>query len=283
MGELNVDLSNRTCLVTGATAGIGKEVARNLARMGATVVLACRSLERGRKAEDEIARDTGSKKVSLLEVDLASQASIRAAAKELLARHERLHVLVNNAGMVSSQRQQGPDGHELTWATNVLGYHLLTKLLLDRLRASAPARVVNVASEMAGGLDPTDLDFERRRVPAVAAYKQSKQADRMLTWALAERLEGSGVTANALHPGFVTTEINRDFILPVRALIGLYAFFAAKSPQGGADTPTWLAASPEVDGVSGKLWVDRKERACRFRDRPAIEALWARCEKDTGG
>jgi NAD(P)-dependent dehydrogenase (short-subunit alcohol dehydrogenase family) len=283
MTEISVDLTNRTCLVTGATAGIGKEVARNLARMGATVVLACRSLERGQAARDEIARDTGSKKLSLLEVDLSSQASIRAAAKAFESEHERLHVLVNNAGTVSAQRRLGADGHELTWSTNVLGYHLLTKLLLERLKASAPARVVNVASEMAGGLDTTDLDFERRSYSAVAAYKQSKQANRMLTVALSERLAGSGVTVNVLHPGFVKTEINRDFILPLRALIRVYAFFAAKTPQGGADTPTWLAASPEVEGKTGKFWVDRKERACRFRDGPAIEALWALCEKETAG
>jgi len=272
------DLSGRICVVTGGNSGIGKETARALARQGATVVLACRDAERGEAARREIAGDTGNPNVELMMVDLASQSAIRGFASAVLDRHPRIHVLVNNAGIWLNRRQDGPDGIELTWATNVLGYFLLTELLLDAVRRAAPARIVNVASQLAGDLDLSDVEFERRPYRGISAYSQSKQANRMATWALHRRLEGSGVTANAMHPGGVNTPLFRKG----GGLAGLagaaYAQLMAKSPAEGADTVVWLASSRDVEGTSGRFWVDRREVPCRFRDYAGEEDLWRLCE-----
>ncbi len=204
---VRADLSGKTCLVTGASAGIGKAAAAELARLGARVVMAVRDPEKGERARREILGATGRADVELAIVDLASQATIRAFAAELARRFPSLDVLVNNAGVWIEPQGESPDGIELTWATNVLGYHLVTELLLPLLRRAPRARIVNVASQLAGGLELDDVQFERRPYEGRAAYAQSKQADRMLTWALARRLAGTGVTANAMHPGFVATEI----------------------------------------------------------------------------
>lgn len=275
------DLAGKVAVVTGATAGIGKEIARGLARLGAEVVLPCRSPERGRAARDELARTTGNERVSVAAFDAASQVSIRAFASELRAKHARLDILVNNAGCWSTERKTSPEGLELTWATNVLGYHLLTQLLLDPLRAAGRARIVNVASKLAGDLDLADLGLERRGYEGLLAYKQSKQANRMLTWALAERLAGTGVTANAAHPGFVDSELFREAKGLRGVAVRLAAFFVAKTPAQGADTMVWLASSPDVEGVTGKFWDERRESRCRFRDPAAVTALWEICERLT--
>ena len=275
---LSIDLGTRTCVVTGANAGIGKEVARSLARMGARVVLACRSEKRGSAALEEIAQSTGSRSLELLLLDLSSQASIRAFADELCKRHERLHVLVNNAAIWPDTRELSADGIEMTWATNVLGPFLLTKLLLENLRRAGKARIVNVASDFAGGLELEDVQFERRGFTGTAAYRQSKQADRMLSWALAERLVGSGVTVNACHPGSVDTQLLRYQSGLFGLAVTAYNKVLGKSPATGADTPVWLAASPELDDVSGKYWSDRKERPRKFHEPLAEARLWELCE-----
>jgi NAD(P)-dependent dehydrogenase (short-subunit alcohol dehydrogenase family) len=159
----------------------------------------------------------------------------------------------------------------------VLGYFLLTRLLLPPLRSAGAARIVNVSSRYAGQLDLTDVEFRRRPYRGRDAYAQSKQANRMLTWALARRLEGTGVTANAVHPGFVDTGLFRK----AGGLTGWIAAASAKltalTPEEGADTVVWLAASPEVGGLSGRFWSDRRERRCRFRNAEAEEALWETC------
>ena len=283
LAPIAADLAGRTILVTGANAGIGKETARALASLKARVVLACRSRERGEAARRELAEAAGSAAVELGIVDLGSQASIRAFALAFISSHDALHVLVNNAGIWLQERQVGPDGIEATWATNVLGYHLLTRLLLPLLEKSAPARIVNVASMFAQGLDLTDVQFERRRYKGPLAYAQSKQADRMLTWALARRLEGTSVTANAMHPGGVNTTLFRKAGGILGAAASVYAGMAGKAPEDGADTVVFLAASPDVEGVSGQFWVDRRERPCAFRDPHGEEALWALCESMTAG
>jgi NAD(P)-dependent dehydrogenase (short-subunit alcohol dehydrogenase family) len=198
-----------------------------------------------------------------------------------LKRHDPLHVLVNNAGLWSSRRRETREGIELTWATNVLGYFLLAELLLDRLRASAPARVVNVVSLFARDLDLSDVEFRRRRYGGAAAYSQSKQADRMLTWALARRLENTGVTANAAHPGGVATGIFAKGGGLGGHAASLYAKLFGKSPRQGADTVVWLAANPELEEASGTLWIDRAPRKCRFRGLAQEEALWEVCESMT--
>jgi NAD(P)-dependent dehydrogenase (short-subunit alcohol dehydrogenase family) len=280
---VQADLRGRTCLVTGANSGIGRETARGLARLGARVVMACRDRERGETARREIAAGTGNGDVELLLVDLSSQAAIRGFAAEVHHRCPALHVLVNNAGTWSERRRTSPDGIELTWATNQLGYFLLTELLLDRLKASAPARVVSVASRLARDLDLDDVQFEHRRYAGVAAYAQSKQANRMWTWALARRLEGTGVTANALHPGGVNTALfgKGGGVRSLVATVGARLF--GKPAAEGADTAVYLAASPEVEGRSGGYWIDRRERRCRYRDPEQEERLFSLCERLTRG
>jgi NAD(P)-dependent dehydrogenase (short-subunit alcohol dehydrogenase family) len=278
---LRADLSGKTCLVTGASAGIGLAAAHGLARLGARVVMAVRNPEKGERARRAVMGATG-REVEMAVVDLGSRKSIRAFARDFAARHPRLDVLVNNAGIWSERRQVSPDGTELVWATNVLGYFLVTDLLLPLLKEARKARVVNVASQLAGGLDLADVQFERRAWSGRAAYAQSKQADRMLTWALARRLSGAGVTANAMHPGFVATEIFGKGGGLVSLGASLYSKIRGRRPEEGADTVVWLAASAEVDGRSGLFWIDRQERRCRFRDEAGEEALWALCRDMTG-
>jgi NAD(P)-dependent dehydrogenase (short-subunit alcohol dehydrogenase family) len=279
---LKADLTGKTCLVTGASSGIGCAAARALAGLGGRVVLAVRDPEKGETARREIVRATSNTAVDVAQVDVADQRSVRAFARDLAARLPRLDVLVNNAGIWTEKRRTSPDGIELTWATNVLGYHLLTALLLPTLKAAGRARVVNVASQLAGGLDLTDVEFKRREYSGRSAYAQSKQADRMLTWALARRLEGSGVTVNAMHPGFVATGIFGKGGGLVSVAASLYSKVGAKPPEEGADTVVWLAASPEVEGRSGLFWIDRQEHRCRFRSPEEEERLWALCDTMAG-
>jgi NAD(P)-dependent dehydrogenase (short-subunit alcohol dehydrogenase family) len=276
------DLSGRTCVVTGASAGIGRATASELAGLGAKVVMAVRNPGKGAKVRRAITKATGNDDVEVAIVDLARQGSVRAFARELATRHAKIDVLVNNAGIWAGRRRMSPDGIELTWATNVLGYVLVTHLLLPQLRAAKRARVVNVASRYAGGLDLTDVQFERRPWAGKDAYAQSKQANRMLTWALARRLEGTGVTANAMHPGFVSTEIFGKGGGGLAFGLSLYAKVRAKRPAEGADTVVWLAASPEVEGRSGLFWVGRGEHPCRFRDEAGEEDLWRLCHRMVG-
>ena len=281
MAEISsADLSGRTCLVTGASAGIGLAAAHGLARLGARVVMAVRNPEKGERARRAVAGATG-REVEVAVVDLGSRKSIGTFARDLAARHPKLDVLVNNAGIWSRSREVSPDGVELVWATNVLGYFLVTELLLPQLRAAGKARVVNVASQLAGGLDLTDVEFERRAYFGRAVYAQSKQADRMLTWALARRLSGTGVTANAMHPGLVATEIFGKGGGLVGLLASIYSKICGRRPEEGADTVVWLAASPDVENRSGLYWTSRQERRCRFRDEAGEEALWALCRDMT--
>jgi len=279
---IEADLHGRTCVVTGASAGIGRATASELARLGARVVMAVRNPGKAEKARRAIAKATGSDALEVAFVDLARQDSIRAFARELAARHPQVDVLVNNAGIWTGRRQTSPDGIELTWATNVLGYVLVTHLLRPQLEAAGHARIVNVASRYAGGLDLTDVEFERRPWSGGDAYRQTKQANRMLTWALARRFAGTGVTANAMHPGFVSTEIFGKGGGGLGLSLSLYAKVRARRPAEGADTVAWLAASPEVEGQSGLFWVDRGEHRCRFRDEAAEEELWRLCHRMVG-
>lgn len=279
--SLDVDLSSRICIITGANTGIGKEVTRGLARGRAQIIMACRDEARGQAAQKEVAAATGNNRVEVMTVDLSSQSSIRQFAKDFTDRHKQLHVLVNNAGIWPKERERSVDGIEKTWATNVLGYYLLTLLLLDRLKASAPSRIINVASDLARDLDLDDVQFERRSFSGMTAYAQSKQADRMLTWALAERLAGTGVTANAAHPGFVNTELFRKQGGLVGTAISQSARFFARKPEKGAETIVWAAAAPELEKVTGKFFVDRREQPCNYRAPDAVEKLWNLCAQMT--
>lgn len=278
---IRADLSGKVCLVTGATAGIGRAAALELARLKARVVLGVRSVERGEATRREIMAATGNPEVEVLRVDLSERRSIREAGSALQKTHPALHVLVNNAGVWLQKRQESVEGVEMTWATNVLGYFLLTQEMLSALSAADRARVVNVASQYAAELDLGDVEFKRRKYEGRRAYAQSKQADRMLTWALARRLAGTSVTVNAMHPGFVSTQLFGKAGGWFGPVASAYARLRARPPAEGADTVVWLAASPEAQGRSGLFWIDRQERRCRFRNPEREDALLSLCEKMT--
>lgn len=280
---IEVNLAGRVAVVTGANTGIGKEIARDLARLNARVILACRNEARGRAAVDEIVSDTGNFKTELQVVDLSSRASIAAFGAALRARETELHILVNNAGAWFDDRRTSVDGVELTWATNQLGLFALTRELLPLLEAggrpSQASRIVNVASELARSLDLSDVQFQRRAYDGMTAYAQTKQANRMTTWAQARRLLGRRVTANAMHPGWVATELTTREKNVKGAVASMGAKIFGRAPAEGADTATWLAASTELEGATGRFYVDRRERECRFRGEPQEEALWTFCER----
>jgi NAD(P)-dependent dehydrogenase (short-subunit alcohol dehydrogenase family) len=277
----NEDLSGKVALVTGATTGIGKEIARGLARMGAEVVIGARTLDRGNAARDDIASTTGSTKVSVMQVDMADQKSIRAFASSFLAQHPKLHILVNNAGCWQSDRQESPDGHELTWATNVLGPYLLTNLLAPGLEAAAPSRVINIVSDFASSYDVTDLEWSKRKYDMMKCYSQSKQALRMLTWGQADRFASSKVAVNCAAPGFVKTEFNRSVRGFTAAMIKFFAALMAVSPEKGAETPLWAAAARQLEGQTSKFYNKLAEGDGKFREPEPVAQLLRECERMT--
>ena len=256
---------SQVAMVTGATGAIGKAIARQLAEHEAfEVVLACRHEEKARQAVAEIRRATGNPNVRYELVDISRFSSVEALAHRW---RSPLHVLVNNAAASPRQRQETPEGIEMQFATNVLGYFWMTQLLGDRLKASAPARVINVASYWAGDLDLTDLEFKKRRYNNGTAYRQSKQADRMLTVAFAERLKLYDVTVNACHPGDVNSRLSNDL-----------GFGGHATPDEGAETAVWLATDPGGQRETGKYFEQRRAVRCRFgEDTSAVEALYEAC------
>lgn len=270
------DMTGKTCIVTGASSGIGKVTARELTRMGADVVLVCRDRGRGEAARQEIAAAAG-REPDLLLADLSCQAAIRGLAAEIRGRYRRLDVLVNNAGLIVGERQLSPDGIELTFATNHLGYFLLTTLLVDLLRASAPARVVNVASEahrFGPGLDFDDLQGQKG-YRSLRAYGRSKLCNILFTAELARRLEGSGVTVNCLHPGAIASNFGQSGTPFFAWLARLGRPFLLTNEQGAATT-IYLASSPDVEGKTGGYY--RKGRSAKpsraARDAAAAARLW---------
>jgi NAD(P)-dependent dehydrogenase (short-subunit alcohol dehydrogenase family) len=277
-------MHGRVCVVTGASSGIGRATALELVRRGATVGLVCRDRGRGEETVGAIRAETGSAAMHLFLADLSSQAAIRQLADEILARFPALHVLVNNAGVVNLQRTTTVDGMETVFAVNHLAYFLLTHLLLDRLRASAPARIVNVASDAHrwGHLDLDDLGSERR-FRTMRVYGTSKLANILFTYELARRLEGTGVTVNCCHPGAVATGLGmNNGWWAMRLARLLHPFF--RSPTEGAATSIHLAASAEVEGVSGQYFSNcRPARSSRAsHDATAARRLWEVSARMTG-
>jgi NAD(P)-dependent dehydrogenase (short-subunit alcohol dehydrogenase family) len=248
------DLDGRTFLVTGANTGIGKETVRALATRGASVLLACRSQERGLRTVDEIAAETGSGRLELLALDLGDLTSVRTCAEAVLARNEPLHVLINNAGLAGSRGMTG-SGFEMAFGTNHVGPFLLTSLLLDRLRESAPARIVNVASGAHHGAPGIDFEAVRRptrTITGMREYSVSKLANVLHARELAGRLDGTGVTTYSLHPGVIASDIWRKVPRPARAVMKR----RMDSPENGARTSVYCATAPELADQTGLYYDD---------------------------
>ncbi len=273
-------MKGKRVIITGPTSGVGKEIAMQLATLDAELILGCRDLKKGKVTASEISRRTGSSKLVVMQVDASSQKSIHEFAREFRRKYRRLDVLVNNAAgnRGTLPKVDSLDGIELTFATNVLGYFLLTQELLPLLMKSAPARIVNVASSYASDLDLDDLQFKRRKFESFKAYAQSKACDRLLTWALARRLRGSGVTVNAMTPGLITeTGLYRN--AEPELVKRLTQYSGGRTSAQGADTAVWLASAPEMEGVTDKFFEDREELPCEFRNKKNEEKLWSICEE----
>jgi retinol dehydrogenase 12 len=276
-------MTGKVCLVTGATAGIGHVTARELARRGATVVIVGRNRQKCEATVAEIQQQTGNSRVEFLLADLSSQADIRRLATAFRQKYGRLDVLINNAGGIFMQRRESVDGIELTLAVNHLAYFLLTNLLLDLITSSAPARIINVSSDAHRGMT---LDFDdlqsKRNYRGFQAYSKSKLANLLFTFELARRLHGTGVTLNALHPGFVASNIFAGNGM-VGWCIRRIASVVALSPEKGASTTIHLATAPEVAGVTGEYFVkQRVERSSpESHDDEASRRLWAISEEMT--
>lgn len=269
-------MHGKTVMITGGTSGIGAATARALAGMGAAVVIVSRSEARCKAVVEQLRAETGNDQLDYIVADLSSLEAVRTAAERFRNRHDRLDVLINNAGGIFMSRQVSVDGLEMTFALNHMSYFLLTNLLLDVLQASAPARVINVSSNAYRGatLDFDDLQMARR-YSGFAAYARSKLMNILFTYELARRLAGTGVTANALHPGFVASNFGLNNGQPWKTLIRLTQRFGI-SPDVGARTPIYLASSPEVEGVTGQYFVRNRavQTAPITYDRALATRLW---------
>ncbi len=284
MTDNSVDMTGKVVLITGGTAGIGEVTAEKLAGMGATVAIIARNREKAERVVAEIKQATGNQNVDYLIADLSSLAQVRRVADEFRQRYNRLDVLVNNAGGFFWKRKMSVDGIPYTWALNHFSPFLLTNLLLDMLKASAPSRIVNVSS--AGHLGAT-IDFEALRNNNThggwVAYSDTKLANVLFTYELARRLEGTGVTVNALHPGFVRTNFaknNGGIFGPAMRLLQPFTI----SPEQGAQTSIYLASSPEVQGVTGEYFVKQHSEPSSKAsyNKEAARELWEISEEKTG-
>jgi NAD(P)-dependent dehydrogenase (short-subunit alcohol dehydrogenase family) len=278
-------MSGKTCLVTGATSGIGKETAVRLATLGATVIIVARTAARGETAGEDIRRRVPRARVEAVTADLSSLAQVRRLAQEVLARYDRLDVLVNNAGVIMTRRALTADGLETTFATNHLGPFLLTNLLRGRLERSAPARVVTVSSGVHKQVRTIPWDDLARGAPdgQAQSYPLSKLLNILFTVELARRLRDTGVTANCLHPGFVRSALGRDVTGVLGAVVRLVLPFQP-GPATGADTSVYLAGSPEVAEVTGGYFVKRKPArpSALATDDRAAARLWTLSEELAG-
>jgi NAD(P)-dependent dehydrogenase (short-subunit alcohol dehydrogenase family) len=266
-------MNDKIVLITGATNGIGQIAARALAEKGAHIIIAARSRERADQTVAEIKARTG-KTIDVLLGDLSLMADARRVADQFKAKYDKLHVLINNAGAFFSARKVTQEGFETTFALNHLSYFLLTRQLLDVLKASAPARIINVSSDAhrVGALDFENMQGEKS-YSGFLAYGRSKLMNVMFTYELARRLAGTGVTANTLHPGFVRTGFGRNNN-PLMTFAMSIMQLGALSPEQGAQTTIYLASSPEVEGVTGKYF--SKSKAIGTTPASMDEAAWKR-------
>ncbi|MHA1263872.1 MAG: SDR family oxidoreductase [Candidatus Helarchaeota archaeon] len=270
------DLTGKVVIITGANRGIGKYTALELAKLGATIVMVCRNAERGQAALEEIKEASQNPEIHLFTADLSVQQEIRDFVNQFQASFQKLHVLINNAGIVLPKRKLTVDGIEYQLAVNYLAPFLLTHLLLPLLKASAPARIINVTSDFHkfASLDLNDLQSEKK-YGAMRTYGKTKLALLLFTYELARRLEGTAVTVNALHPGAINTGIERHLNWFFRGLYSIGKPFM-KSIKKGAETSIFLASSPEVEGVTGKyfIWKKEKKSSKKSYDLETAQKLW---------
>lgn len=278
-------MRNKTILITGANAGLGRVSAETLAGKGAEILLVCRNRKKAETARDEISVKTGNHNLHAYSADLSVLDDIRRLSEQVLKNHSRLDILMNNAGVLLGKRQETADGYEMTFATNHLAYFLLTRLLIDRLKESARARIINVSSMVhAWGAINFDDIFMKKNYRSLPAYYQSKLANVMFTYCLARRLKGTGVTVNCVHPGVVSTDFGKEgsFIYKVSKAIARPFFYLNK--EQGAQTQIHLAESPDMDGITGKYFVKKRavkssKSSYRVEDQ---ERLWILSEELCG-
>ncbi|MCB9567097.1 MAG: SDR family NAD(P)-dependent oxidoreductase [Myxococcales bacterium] len=264
MKGTKIDMSGKTCLVTGAGTPVGREIARNLAAMGAVVVVASNDFGEGEATRSSIVGKQPSAQLDIHTLDLTKRLSINDFIDAFGERHQRLDVIVFVINRSSRTKIESDYGVELTWMANVLGPYLLIHRLLDTLRASAPARVITVVSPYAGGLNLEDSDFDNRSYSGIKAYRQSMQAARLMMYGASSHLGIHGISFNACVPGVMRGDPGASIV----------AGLMARSPSAGAETPTWLASSPEVAGQTGKLWMNRAELKDKLREAGDIQHLW---------
>ena len=284
MAETKYPMIGKLVLITGATSGIGEAAATELAAWGASIVAVVRNRRRGEETLVQIRATTGNEQLELLVGDLAAQADVRRVAQEFKERHDRLDVLINNAGGVFGSRRVTSDGLELTFALDHLAYFLLTNELLDVLKASTPSRIVSTSSDAStqGSIELDDLQLERGYKP-FRAYSNAKLANILFTFELARRLAGSGVTANCVHPGFVRSGFGSGLGGPMRLGTKAAQLFARR-PEKGAETIVYLASSPAVASVTGKYFFDKQPKTppAAAVDVALARRLWAMSEQLTG-
>jgi NAD(P)-dependent dehydrogenase (short-subunit alcohol dehydrogenase family) len=264
-------------LITGATAGIGKETAIALAQKDNVLILPVRNSQKGEQVKSEILQKNPQAQIRLYNCDLASMQSVKNFTEQVKQDFDHLDILINNAGLWQDKFETSADGIEMTWAVNHLAPFLLTNLLLDLLKKAPKARIINVASDLhQGEINWQDVEF-RKNFSGLNAYKQSKLANILFTRLLAEKLKGTNITANALMPGFIATDIFRKMPAFVRWLIP----FFAKTPKQGAETTIYLATSPEVEGISGEYFKDKKRGSSSYysKNMEAARKLWDLSEK----
>ncbi len=279
------DLSGKTCLITGSSRGIGYETAFDLARIGAHVIIVSHNLKRSKEVHQRITKEFGEQSARYYVADLSVQDQIHQLADDILRDYDQLDVLVNNVGGWYQKFEQSADGIEMTLALNHLSYFLLTGRLLPLLEKSTPARIINVSSDahrQVKSIQFDDLQFQRR-YRAFAVYAHSKLANVLFTYELDRRLNGSGITVNALHPGFVKSGLYRHFGI-ITPIVNLLASVFGKSAEQGAETSIYLASSPEVADVSGEYFVDcePQESSPASYDEAQAKRLWAASEELTG-
>lgn len=278
-------MQNKICLVTGGTSGIGLETAKQLARLGATVIIVGRDATKSAATVAQIRQHSGNANIEFLLADLSAQAQVRALAEQFRRRYARLDVLINNAGVAMMRRQESVDGIEMTFAINVLAPFILTHDLLDVLKASAPSRIINVASTLHKNAKFNFDDVQmKRKYDGLMAYNNSKLALLWFTYELARRLEGTGVTVNALHPGAVRTNLIARNGWFYKWIVNPIFSLQAISAEQGAQTSVYLASSPDVEKVTGKYFGKCKPRESSpaSYDEESQKRLWRLCEEMTG-